>query len=115
MEAARELSGTVGVSMSCAAIGVSRSVFYRYRQPKVLGTVRSRPRSHRALSRDERRRVLEVLHSQKYVDQAPRQVYASLLDAGEYICSVRTMYRLLEEAGELRERRYTGPLKRRDA
>jgi putative transposase len=39
------------------------------------------------------------------VDQAPREVYASLLDDGQYLCSVRTMYRILEAAGEVRERR----------
>ncbi len=105
MEAVSELSGVVGVSSSCKAIGVPRSAFYRYRKPKIVKASQSRPRSHRALSEDEHKKVLEVLHCQKYVDKAPRQIYASLLDEGDYLCSVRTMYRILASEGELKERR----------
>jgi putative transposase len=99
MEAVSELAGVVGASSSCEAIGVPRSTFYRYRRPRIVRAPRSRPRSHRALSEDEHRRVLEVLHCQRYVDKAPRQVYASLLDEGDYLCSVRTMYRILASEG----------------
>jgi putative transposase len=53
----------------------------------------------------ERQEVLEVLHSERFVDQAPREVFAALLDEGQYLCSVRTMYRLLEANQEVRERR----------
>jgi putative transposase len=49
--------------------------------------------------------VLDLLHSERFVDQAPAEVYAILLDEGVYLCSVRTMYRVLEEAQEVRERR----------
>jgi putative transposase len=105
MEAVKELSGVVGVSSSCEAIGVPRSAYYRYRRPKIVKARRSRPRSHRALSEDEHQKVLDTLHSEKYVDQAPRQIYASLLDQGDYLCSVRTLYRILASEGELRERR----------
>jgi putative transposase len=105
MEAVSGLTGTVGVSSACEAIGVPRSTFYRYRRPKIVKAPLSRPPSHRALSEDEHQRVLEVLHSQRYVDKAPRQIYASLLDEGDYLCSVRTMYRILASEGELRERR----------
>jgi putative transposase len=105
MEAVSELAGEVGVSSSCTAIGVPRSAFYRYRRPKIVRAPLSRPRSHRALSEDEHRRVLDVLHSQRYMDKAPRQIYASLLDEGIYLCAVRTMYRILASEGELRERR----------
>ncbi|HEU17395.1 MAG TPA: IS3 family transposase [Methanolinea sp.] len=105
MEAVNELSGVVGVSSSCDAVGVSRSTFYRYRRPKIVREPRNRPQSHRALSEDERKRVLEALHCPRYVDKAPRQVYASLLDQGAYLCSLRTMYRILSSVGELRERR----------
>ena len=59
----------------------------------------------RALSQEEREEVLEVLHSERFVDQAPAQVYAALLDEGRYLCSVRTMYRLLQDNDEVRERR----------
>lgn len=54
---------------------------------------------------NERRDVLDILHDERFVDQAPREVYAALLDDGRYLCSVRTMYRILEENQEVRERR----------
>jgi transposase InsO family protein len=53
----------------------------------------------------ERTRVLEVLDSEEFVDQAPLQVYATLLERGVYLCSVSTMYRILAEAGQVKERR----------
>ena len=105
MEAVSELSGTVGVSSSCEAIDVPRSTYYRYRRPKIVREPRNRPPSHRALSEEEREKVLEALHCQRYVDKAPRQIFASLLDQGTYLCSLRTMYRILSCEGELRERR----------
>ncbi len=105
MEAVNGLSGTVGVSSACEAIGMPRSTFYRYRRPKIVRAPRSRAPSHRALSEDERKGILEVLHCPRHADKTPRQVYASLLDQGVYLCSVRTMYRILSCEGELRERR----------
>ena len=65
----------------------------------------SRPRPPLALSESERRSVLEVLHSERFVDAAPHQIYATLLDEKRYLCSVRTMYRILEAEHEVRERR----------
>jgi putative transposase len=64
-----------------------------------------RPRSHRRLSEAERQQVLNVLHSDRFADKSPAQVYAILLDEGIYYCSIRTMYRILEAHGEVRERR----------
>ncbi len=61
--------------------------------------------SHRALSALERAHVLAVLHEERFQDQAPAEVYATLLDEGRYLCSERTMYRILDENRELRERR----------
>ncbi len=55
--------------------------------------------------RQERQQVLDLLHSQRFVDKAPQEVYASLLDEGTYLCSVRSMYRILDQAREVRERR----------
>ena len=46
--------------------------------------------------------MLDTLNSERFVDQAPTEVYATLLDEGQYLCSVRTMYRILEEHAELR-------------
>lgn len=60
---------------------------------------------HRALSPQERRAVLDLLHSDRFVDVAPAQVHAMLLDEGRYLCSPRTMYRILKANGEVRERR----------
>ena len=64
-----------------------------------------RPRPHRALDETEREEVLGALHCERFVDKAPAQVWATLLDEGTYLCSIRTMYRILEEHGEVRERR----------
>ena len=64
-----------------------------------------RPSPGRALSADEREMVLQLLRSERFVDQSPGEVYATLLDEGRYVCSLRTMYRLLAENGEVRERR----------
>ena len=49
--------------------------------------------------------MLNVLHRERFVDQAPAQVWAALLDENIYLCSVRTMYRILEANQEVRERR----------
>jgi putative transposase len=65
--------------------------------------------SPRALSEAERQSVLEVLHTERFVDQPPREVYATLLAEGRYVCSVRTMYRVLASEGEVRERRNQRP------
>jgi putative transposase len=64
-----------------------------------------RAASPRALRPDERQAVLDVLHSERFVDQSPAEVHASLLEEQTYLCSTRTMYRLLAAAGEVRERR----------
>jgi putative transposase len=53
----------------------------------------------------ERQRVLAHLHEERFVDQAPASIYATLLEEGQYLCSIRTMYRILENAQETRERR----------
>jgi putative transposase len=66
---------------------------------------RPRPRPARALAVDERQGVLDLLREERFVDQAPAEVYATLLDEGLYRCSIRTMYRILHENDEVRERR----------
>ena len=107
MSAAEELGRTIGVAPACDALTVSRASLYRERRPR-LEAVRSRPSPQRALSVPERQVVLDVLHSDRFVDRAPAQVWAELIDDGTYYCSVRTMYRLLAEHGEIRERRKIG-------
>lgn len=101
------LSGAVGVVRACQALGVSRATLYRRRRPKVHARiVRWRRRPARALTAVERRAVLDVLHNERFVDQTPAEVFAGLLDdEKQYLCSIRTMYRLLAANQEVRERR----------
>ena len=107
MQAAEELSTSVGARNSCRALGIARATYYRHRQRSGDGELPSSyPRSSpRSLSVEERQEVLDELHCPRFVDQAPRQIYSMLLDEGIYRCSVRTMYRILEQENELRERR----------
>jgi len=109
MTAAKSLSSDVGRATACEALGLSRASFYRWlereQDPGAGGDRNAGPPSHRALGPVERAAVLEALRSDRFVDRAPRQVYATLLDEGSYLCSVRTMYRILEAEDEVRERR----------
>jgi len=104
--AATQLSTSVGCAAACRALDLPRASFYRARAPRPeSGAIAPRPKPARALSETERQTALVHLHSERFVDQAPHQVHATLLDEGLYVCSPRTMYRLLEEHGEVRERR----------
>jgi putative transposase len=106
MEAARGLAQGVGVLPACAALAVSRSSFYRRAaKPPLRLVCSSRPQHPRALGPEEREQVVGVVNSERFVDLAPREIYATLLDEGTYLCSVTTMYRLLRARGEVRERR----------
>lgn len=104
MTAAIELSPLVGRAAACRALEIPRASFHRALAPEPTA-VPVRPTPARALTGTERQTVLAHLHSDRFMDQAPHQVHAALLDEGIYLCSPRTMYRLLEEHGELRERR----------
>ena len=106
MKAASELARSVGTSKACLALEVPRASFYRWNKPVTLNEEPSpRPRSVRALTRNERQDVLDVLHSERFLDKPPAEVYATLLDEGNYLCSTRTMYRILADSQEVRERR----------
>ena len=98
------LAKQVGVKIACQALGVPRSSLYAARQPR-LGKVRRLASPPRALRPDEKTLVRKTLNSGRFQDQAPREVYATLLDEGAYLCSVSSMYRILRENQELRERR----------
>jgi putative transposase len=107
MEAAEDLSRDVGLAPACRALSLSRATLYRARKARLrpLGPA-VRPTPARALAPEERALVLGELNSERFCDMAPAAVHATLLDdEGLYICSVRTMYRILAEAGEVRERR----------
>lgn len=98
-----KLAEQVGVSRACDVLDVSRSRVYRARQPKT--EPKPRPTPANALAEAEREKVRETLNSERFMDLPPRQVYATLLDEGTYQCHWRTMYRILHEHGEVRERR----------
>jgi putative transposase len=98
-----ELAAQIGVKSACEVLKVPRSRVYRQQQAKVEGSPRPTP-AH-ALSSDERAQVRATLNSERFMDQAPRQVYAALLDEGHYLCHWRTMYRILAAHGEVCERR----------
>ena len=104
MRTIAEMGPRLGVAPMCEAMSLPRSTYYRHKRPLPKRTVR-RPTPTRALSSEERREVLTVLHEPRFVDDAPGQVYAALLDEGRYLCSERTMYRILTENAEIRERR----------
>src|SRR4030095_5869354 len=98
----------VGVAAACRAAGRPRATHYRHhrhRQPPPRPAP-SAPRTQpRALRLGARQEVLDMLHSERFCDQAPAEVYATLLDEGAYLASISTMYRLLHAQGEVGERR----------
>jgi putative transposase len=104
--AVEELAPLVGTRPACRALGVAPATIYRRRRPvQRRSGPRPRPRPARALSEPEREEVLGVLNEERFVDLAPAEVYATLLDEERYLCSERTMYRVLAESGAVRERR----------
>ncbi len=107
MDAARTFSSEVGIKPACDALAIPRSGFYRReaRTHAPVGDPKMRHSPARALSADERQGVLDLLHSDRFADQAPHEVYATLLDEGDYRCSIRTMHRILDAQIEVKERR----------
>ena len=112
MDAVAALSAAIGIEAACDALAVSRATFYRNRplpgpfaipESSPPPVVRASPA--RTLGTEERQRILAVLHEERFQDWAPAAIQATLLDEGNYLCSTRTMYRILEEKGETRERR----------
>jgi len=103
MSAALELGDSVGKAAACRALGVPRATLYRRLQPSAPAQVRPTP--ERALDAAERQVVLDHLHSERFCDKAPSEVYATLLDENIYLCSIRTMHRILADNSELKERR----------
>ena len=103
MSAVAELAPRVGTQAACRALGVNRATVYRHRHARP--PLAPRPRPPRALTAPERQGVLEALHAPRFVDLAPAEIYATLLDEGHYLCSLRTMYRVLARVAEGRPRR----------
>ena len=106
MAAIQERDLTIPTLVACEALGVSRATLYRCQSlvGRKHGPQRRR-HSPRRLSPAERARLLDTLHAEEFADQPPAEVYATLLGRGEYVGSIRTMYRILAEEDELRERR----------
>jgi putative transposase len=108
--AVAELAPHVGVRAACHAVGAAQAGYYR-RHRHSPPAQRPAPLGHRervqprALSLPERQAILDVLHSNRFVDVAPAEVWATLLDEGIYLGSQSTFYRLLRRSGEVRERR----------
>ena len=101
-----ELTPIIGTRPACRAVGASVATIYRRRRPAEPRPPRPRPTPDRALTEPEREAVLGVLHSERFVDVSPEETYATLLDEGTYLCSTRTMYRILAaKHGGVRERR----------
>ena len=101
-----ELTPIIGTRPACRAVGASVATVYRRRRPPEPRVRRPRPTPARALTPPEHEAVLEVLHSERFVDVSPEETWATLLDEGTYLCSTRTMYRILEaKHGGVRERR----------
>jgi len=106
MAAVEELSSVVGVRRACEHLSIPRSGVYRRRRRRLSPpSVAAARASARRLKDEEKSTILACLHEERFQDCSPAQVYASLLDDGQYHCSIRTMYRLLEAEGESRERR----------
>jgi putative transposase len=106
MAAVDQLSAIVGVKPACQALTVPRASWYRRRNrrlfPRPAAVLRCSPR---ALTEAEQQAVLSSLYADRFQDSSPAQVYAALLDEGQFRCSIRTMYRLLEARGGSGERR----------
>lgn len=103
------LRSGLAVAVACQALGVPRATVYRARHRRRVIVSRARliprPRPPLALSDAERETLLAALNSERFADMAPRAIYATLLDEGQYLASVRTMYRVLAAAGQSLERR----------
>jgi len=108
MHAVEEVAPGVGAAPACRALGLPRASLYRMRRtpafdPEVAPP--PRPAPPRALAPGERETILDTLHCERFMDHAPAQVHATLLDEGIFLCSTRTMYRILDSALEVKERR----------
>jgi putative transposase len=101
-----ELAPLIGTRPACRALGAAPASVYRRRRPPQPRAPRARRAPERALTGPERAQVLEVLHGERFVDVSPEETWATLLDEGTYLCSPRTMYRILAaHHNSVRERR----------
>jgi putative transposase len=108
-ETVEELTPLIGTRPACRALGAAPATVYRRRRPPAPPRPPApRPTPERALSEPERAQVLATLASDRFVDVSPEEIWATLLDEGQYLCSARTMYRILAAQtgdGRVRDRR----------
>jgi len=104
MNAASDLANQVGIKTACETLGIPRATFYRNRKETPCTPVQ-RPAPPLSLSSEERASVLEILNSERFQDKSPYEVYPAILDEGEYHCSISTMYRILGDQDQVKERR----------
>lgn len=101
-----KLAAEIGIARACEVLAIAKASYYRWKkqlaQPK---KPRKKTITARSLSIEEKQKVLTILNSEEFMDKTPSQVYAKLLDRGEYLCSIRTMYRVLKENNQVKERR----------
>jgi len=95
----------VGQRAGCLYLGLSRATMHRRAHPRPLGDKTPRKGPEWALSQAERQRFLDLAHSLPFMDKSAAEIFYTLLDRGEYLCSIRTMYRILAEHAEVKERR----------
>jgi putative transposase len=105
MTVAVSLGESVGKKPACNALSVARSTFYRHCTKKGIVTDSQRPVPPLALSTEERQIILDVAHEKRFWDSSPYHIYATLLDEGRYLGSIRTIYRTLSRKDEVKERR----------
>jgi transposase InsO family protein len=108
MDAVLALPPAAGITAAaCTALGLSRATVQRRRARLTRPPAEPAPRPSppRALTAEERQTVLDRLREPRFADLAPAEVYATLLDEGVYLCSIRTLYRILDDHDEVRERR----------
>ena len=101
----KKLSESVGKRRACALLGAARATLARNEKPKPAFVLVRQSRSHRQLSDAERQAIFDAAHEERFADLSVREIYATLLDEGVYLGSISTMYRVLRDAGETRERR----------
>jgi putative transposase len=105
MSAVTALCHYVGKKSACEALSIPRTTYYRHSEKQGDAGENKRPVPPLALAEYEQKQVLDELHSKRFWDSSPSEVYATLLDEGTYLCSIRTMYRILDKHNEVRERR----------
>jgi putative transposase len=106
MIACQELSEDAGTVAACNALDIARPTYYR-RFDAYKEKASTRPAPPRALSTNERQEILDMLHAERFVDKAPAEVYATLLDEGVYYwaCMKQADPGLCPQSGHIRVKR----------